>query len=79
MAQGAKAAHVVGFARGGDVITIVPRLVLGLGGNWEDTSVPVPLGLWENELTGDEVPGGNVRLRKLLQRFPVALLSRIND
>ncbi|MBI5383148.1 MAG: malto-oligosyltrehalose synthase [Verrucomicrobia bacterium] len=78
-AQGAKAKHVVAFSRGGDAITIVPRLVLGLGGNWEDTTVPVPLGLWENELTGDEVPGGNVRLRELLQRFPVALLSRIDD
>ena len=78
-AHGAKAAHVVAFNRGGDAITIVPRLVVGLRGNWEGTTVPVPPGLWENELTGDKVPGGPLRLEQLLQRFPVALLARIID
>lgn len=73
---GPKAAHALGFARGGAVVTVVPRLVLGLGGEWEGTTVGLPQGRWRNELTGEEVAGGEAEAADLLARFPVALLSR---
>ncbi|MGH9281635.1 MAG: malto-oligosyltrehalose synthase [Acidimicrobiales bacterium] len=77
-ASGAKADHVVAFTRDGQVATLVPRLVLGLCGGWGDTSVALPAGEWRNVLTGDTVPGGEVAVRTLLARFPVALLERGN-
>ena len=31
--------HVVAFSRGGEVLAVAPRLLLGLGGEWADTAV----------------------------------------
>jgi (1->4)-alpha-D-glucan 1-alpha-D-glucosylmutase len=75
-AEGPKAAHVVAFARAEEVVTVVPRLVLGLGGDWGVTELELPTGAWHNELTGEAVAGGRQSLAELLARFPVALLSR---
>jgi (1->4)-alpha-D-glucan 1-alpha-D-glucosylmutase len=77
--SGARAEHAVAFARGGEVVAIAPRLVLGLGGDWKDTAVELPEGSWRNELTGEEVEGGERRIGDLLRRFPVALLARGRD
>jgi (1->4)-alpha-D-glucan 1-alpha-D-glucosylmutase len=74
--RGVRARHAVAFMRGDGVITVAPRLVLGLGGEWGDTSLELPAGRWRNELTGDLLSGGSVRLADLTRRFPVALLSR---
>jgi (1->4)-alpha-D-glucan 1-alpha-D-glucosylmutase len=76
LAQGARAGHVVAFARGSRAITVVPRLVLGLNGDWADTTLELPPGRWHNQLSGDEVRDGVVRLAGLLTRFPVSLLVR---
>ncbi|TVP45608.1 MAG: malto-oligosyltrehalose synthase [Gemmatimonadales bacterium] len=80
---GPAAQHVVAFARGPDVVTVVPRLTVRLAGAWEDTSLELPEGSWVNRLTG-EVLGGprdpsgpRVLLRELLDRFPAALLVRM--
>ncbi|HYO12129.1 MAG TPA: malto-oligosyltrehalose synthase [Thermoanaerobaculia bacterium] len=75
-AWGEKAAHVVAFGRGEGFIAVAPRLVIGLGGDWGDTVLPLPEGRWHNELTGEEIEGGERCLPGLLARFPVALLSR---
>ncbi len=75
-AEGPKAAHVVAFGRGDGCVAVGVRLPLKRGGDWGETTVPLPEGLWKNELTGDEVRGGRVRMADLLRRFPVALLSR---
>ena len=75
-AQGPAADHVLAFSRGGEVVTVVPRLLLRLGGQWRDTRVPLPEGTWRNELTDEDVPGGAVPAARLFARFPVALLSR---
>jgi (1->4)-alpha-D-glucan 1-alpha-D-glucosylmutase len=75
-AQGARAGHVVAFLRGGGAITVVPRLLLRLGGDWRDTRVDVPSGRWRNVLTGDAARGGAVPAPDLFARFPVALLER---
>jgi (1->4)-alpha-D-glucan 1-alpha-D-glucosylmutase len=76
LARGARAEHVVAFIRGGGAVTIVPRLVLGLRGDWADTVIELPPGRWRNQLTGDDVDGHIVRMADLLARFPVALLAR---
>jgi (1->4)-alpha-D-glucan 1-alpha-D-glucosylmutase len=75
-ANGSKAAHLVGYLRGTAVAAIVPRWPLKLGDNWGNTSVELPRGRWKNVLTGDVVEGGRSRVQGLLQRFPVALLTR---
>jgi (1->4)-alpha-D-glucan 1-alpha-D-glucosylmutase len=74
--KGARARHAIAFMRGDAAITVAPRLVLGLGGDWGDTSLELPAGRWRHELTGDVVAGGSVRLADLLRRFPLALLSK---
>ena len=74
-ASGAKAGHVVAFGRDGGCVTVAPRLPLKLGQEWGDTAIELPTGSWTNELTGDEVRGGRVKVGDLLARFPVALLS----
>ncbi len=79
-AEGEKATHAVSYLRGGDVVVVAPRLVLGLDGDWADTALALPPGTWVDELerpgrtwTGGEMP---VPLRDLLAEFPVALLGR---
>jgi (1->4)-alpha-D-glucan 1-alpha-D-glucosylmutase len=42
--SGARAAHAVAFCRGGEVAVAVPRLVLGLAGDWGDTTIELPPG-----------------------------------
>ena len=74
--EGRKASHAVAFARGEWVVTVVPRLVIGLGRDWGDTSVELPEAPWRNALTGDEWAAGRLPLADLLKRFPVALLVR---
>jgi (1->4)-alpha-D-glucan 1-alpha-D-glucosylmutase len=76
VSRGKRALHVVAFARGDSVITIVPRLILKTGGRWADTTLELPSGHWLNEFTGDTFDGGVIRVASLLKRFPVALLSR---
>ncbi|HEV3459090.1 MAG TPA: malto-oligosyltrehalose synthase [Thermoanaerobaculia bacterium] len=81
--SGGRAAHAVAFCRAGEVVVMVPRLVLGLGGDWGDTTIELPTGpggppasaAWWNELTGERFAAGSCRLADLLARFPVALLS----
>ncbi|MBV9763450.1 MAG: malto-oligosyltrehalose synthase [Acidobacteriaceae bacterium] len=75
-AQGAKAKHVIAYLRGNDVATVASRLVLGLKGDWQDTSLDLPPGQWRNEFSGALFKGGKLRLAELLSRFPVALLAR---
>jgi (1->4)-alpha-D-glucan 1-alpha-D-glucosylmutase len=74
-AEGHRAEHVVAFQRGADVITIVPRLVLGACGRWHQTTLTLPSGHWRNVLTG--LPASGVTdLEALWGEFPVALLER---
>src|SRR5258708_15407326 len=73
LADGARAEHVVAFARGGRAVTVVPRLVMKLAREWRDTTIDLPGGLFRNVFTGEE-HRGTTELVSLLQRFPVALL-----
>lgn len=74
-AAGPKADHAVSYARGGAVITVVPRLVLGLDSDWAGTTVTLPDGSWRNYLTEEVLEGGSQPLSGLLAEFPVALLA----
>jgi (1->4)-alpha-D-glucan 1-alpha-D-glucosylmutase len=78
---GPKADHGIGYLRGEDVATIVPRLVASLGGEpmcgeWQQTVVVLPPGRWMNRLTGAAVTGGKLAMEEALKDFPVALLVR---
>jgi len=77
--RGGKAEHIVAFARGERVVTVVPRLTIKLGGGWGDTTIELPEGRWQDALTGERVDGGEVPVGRLLSRFPVALLTRGRD
>lgn len=74
-ADGAGADSVVAYMRGGAVIVIVPRLVMSLGGRWDDTSIALPWGRWTNVFTESVVEQRAV-LRDTLDRFPVAMLVK---
>ena len=67
---------MIAYLRGEQVVTVVPRLTVLLGGQWQDTVVTLPDGTWRNELTGEQVAGGARRMQDVLRAFPVALLSR---
>ncbi|HJR45893.1 MAG TPA: malto-oligosyltrehalose synthase [Actinomycetota bacterium] len=75
VARGSAADHVVAFARAGTVVAIAPRLPLGLGGEWGDTTIELPTGRWVERLS-DTAWQGVVALRGLTERSPVALLVR---
>jgi (1->4)-alpha-D-glucan 1-alpha-D-glucosylmutase len=75
-AQGAKAQSLVAFTRGGQVMTVAPRLPLTLNGDWDGTTLELPTGSWKNQFTGESVRGGTIGLPELLKEFPVALLVR---
>ncbi|HYH47395.1 MAG TPA: malto-oligosyltrehalose synthase [Thermoanaerobaculia bacterium] len=80
-ARGSRASHCFAFARSapsGQVVAVLPRLVLGLAGDWGETALDLPAGRWRDELTGDEREGGAARISDLLGRFPVALLARLS-
>src|SRR5262249_24085188 len=66
-AEGTNADHVVAFGRGDGCVTVSPRLPLKLGGHWGDTTVELPDGEWSNELTGETVGGGRVKVGNLLE------------
>jgi (1->4)-alpha-D-glucan 1-alpha-D-glucosylmutase len=75
--HGPGAEHVLAFTRREQVVTIVPRLVLGFNGGWEETTVELPAGRFRNVLNGEEVDGGERPVAALLARFPVALLESL--
>jgi (1->4)-alpha-D-glucan 1-alpha-D-glucosylmutase len=71
---GEKRRHAVAFRRAG-LAVLVPRLVVGLGDDWDGTSVALPAGDWTNVLTGARFAGGETAVSELLREFPVAVLA----
>ena len=76
--RGSRAANVIAYQRGEDVLVIAPRLVMGLGEPvaWADTLLPLPPGRWRDALHEQTVAQGETALAALLEAFPVALLLR---
>jgi (1->4)-alpha-D-glucan 1-alpha-D-glucosylmutase len=75
-ATGPKAGYLVAFQRGEDVITVVPRLLIGAS-SWEGSSLELPPGVWRNQFTREHMEEGKIEIGALLSRFPVALLTRV--
>ena len=82
-ATGAKAAHALAYARTAagtagqaGVVAVAPRLVIGLDGDWADTTLQLPDGRFEDVLDGQRSFTGEVSLAELLGPFPVGLLER---
>ena len=75
VAQGTHLGNLLAFRRGENLIAVVPRFSMTVDGDWGDTRLPLPRGIWVNAFTderlqGSEEPGG------LFGAFPVALLVR---
>jgi len=66
----------VAYRRGAGLITVVPRLLMKLQGEWGDAVLELPEGRWRNHLTGENLPHGAVSVGDLLRKFPVAFLLR---
>jgi maltooligosyltrehalose synthase len=62
--------------RGGQCLTVTPRLVVGLGDGWGDARVELPPGVWYNVFTGERWTGGRQDVGRLLALFPVGLWLR---
>lgn len=75
--RGEHADRVVAFERGGGAVTVVPRLTSLLPRELLRVTLPLPPGAWRNVVTGDEHIGGDVDVRDVWRRFPVALLERL--
>jgi (1->4)-alpha-D-glucan 1-alpha-D-glucosylmutase len=78
-AEGLKKDHVIAYMRGDRVATIVPRWNVKLRAGWSSTSLELPTGRWNNILTGVPAEGGRIRLQRLMEEFPVALLVRESE
>ena len=73
--SGAKARHALGFLRD-SLLVLVPRLPVGLAGDWAGTETILPEGRWTSLLTDEVVEGGrSVPVATLLAQFPVAVLA----
>ena len=58
-------------------MVVVPRLNLKRGNDWDgETRVELPGGVWNNVLSGEEIRSSPIRIGELLEKFPVALMSR---
>jgi len=75
IASGPRAAHLIGFDRGG-ALALATRLPLGLAaaGGWSDTVVELGSRPLREELTG-RVFSGTAPVAELFERYPVALLA----
>ncbi len=75
VAQGAHLGNLLAFRRGDNLIAVVPRFTMSVGGAWGDTNLPLPRGDWTNVFTGSTTQGA-VTPQELFGEFPVALLVR---
>jgi (1->4)-alpha-D-glucan 1-alpha-D-glucosylmutase len=76
-ASGPHAHRVFAFARGDDLVTIVPRLTAGAEG-WRDTTLELPAGAWRDVLADRVVAGGTVPVALLFAVLPIAVLVSDN-
>jgi (1->4)-alpha-D-glucan 1-alpha-D-glucosylmutase len=68
-------ARLLAFRRGENLIAVVPRFTMSLGGEWGDTRLPLPGGAWRNCFT-DAVLHREAMADALFSSFPVALFIR---
>jgi (1->4)-alpha-D-glucan 1-alpha-D-glucosylmutase len=75
VAQGAHLGNLLAFRRGENLIAAVPRFNMTVHGNWGDTRLPLPRGVWVNAFTDARLQG-DLGPDELFGAFPVALLIR---
>jgi (1->4)-alpha-D-glucan 1-alpha-D-glucosylmutase len=75
VAQGTHLGRLLAFRRGENLIAVVPRFTRVLAGEWGDTRLPLPGGVWRNCLT-EAIVQREVVPDQLFKSFPVALLIR---
>jgi (1->4)-alpha-D-glucan 1-alpha-D-glucosylmutase len=75
VAQGSHLARLLAFRRGENIIAVVPRFTLTLAGEWGDTRLPLPGGVWRNCFTDERIQRETFPA-ELFRSFPVALLLR---
>lgn len=74
-AAGPHAHRVFAFARGDELVTVVPRIGARAEG-WRETTLPIPPGTWRELLSDRSIPGGRCSVGELWREFPIALLVR---
>jgi (1->4)-alpha-D-glucan 1-alpha-D-glucosylmutase len=75
-ASGTHAHRVFAFARGDDLVTVVPRLGVRAEA-WRDTTLALGSGTWREVLTDREIVGGTHRVAELWRDLPIALYLRV--
>jgi (1->4)-alpha-D-glucan 1-alpha-D-glucosylmutase len=75
VAQGTHLGNLLAFRRGDNLIAVVPRFNMTVKGDWGDTRLPLPRGIWKNCFTDARVRDGAAP-DELFGVFPVALLHR---
>jgi (1->4)-alpha-D-glucan 1-alpha-D-glucosylmutase len=75
-ASGKHARRVFAFARGDDLIAVIPRLGVRAEG-YRDTVLSLGSGRWRDVLTGDDLGGGVQQVAALWRRLPIALVLRV--
>lgn len=73
-ATGTKKDYIVAFIRNDSSITIVPRFLIKLNNDWDNTCITLPEGEWKSLFTGDKFKG-KITIKELFLKFPVAFLS----
>ncbi len=74
-AAGPHAHRVFAFARGDEIVTVVPRIGVRADG-WRETTLPIPPGSWRDLLSDRSIPGGESSVADLWRELPIALLVR---
>jgi (1->4)-alpha-D-glucan 1-alpha-D-glucosylmutase len=75
VAQGARMGNLLAFRRGDNLLAVVPRFTLSVGGDWSDTCLTLPNGVWTNAFTGVSHSGATTPTA-LFAEFPVTLLLK---
>ncbi|HET7504886.1 MAG TPA: hypothetical protein VFK02_27875, partial [Kofleriaceae bacterium] len=75
-AAGPHAHRVFAFARGEDLVAVVPRLGVRAEG-WNATTLALAPGRWRDALSDREVAGGVHPVAELWRALPIALLVRV--
>jgi (1->4)-alpha-D-glucan 1-alpha-D-glucosylmutase len=75
-ALGSNAERVFAYARGTELLVVVPRLGVRADG-WRDTTLEIPAGNWVDVLTDEARAGGVRTVAELWRAFPIALLTRV--
>jgi (1->4)-alpha-D-glucan 1-alpha-D-glucosylmutase len=75
VAQGAHLGNLLAFRRGENLIAVVPRFSMTVAGDWSDTQLRLPRGVWKNWFSGAQAQGA-IAPAELFDEFAVALLIR---